>query len=66
MGRANATIRTVVWGTLPLGTLAGGALGGTIGIVPTLFAGAIVGSCAVVWLLGAPIRDLRSAPSEAA
>lgn len=35
LGRANATLRTVVWGTLPLGTLLGGALGSTIGIVVT-------------------------------
>jgi len=59
IGRANATLRTLVWGTLPLGTLAGGALGGTIGIVPTLFVGVVVGACAIPWLLTAPIRSLR-------
>ena len=35
-GRMNATMRFIVWGTLPLGTLLGGALGGTIGLRPTL------------------------------
>lgn len=58
LGRANATLRTVVWGTLPLGSLLGGTLGGAIGIVPTLFAGTIVAACAIPWLLTAPVRAL--------
>ena len=61
LGRANATLRTVVWGTMPLGTLLGGVLGSTIGIVPTLVAGAAVAACAIPWLLTAPIRALRAA-----
>jgi MFS family permease len=59
MGRVNATLRTVVWGTMPLGLLAGGALGGAIGIVPTLIVAAVVACCAIPWLLTAPIRALR-------
>ena len=65
LGRANATLRTVVWGTMPLGTLLGGALAGTIGIVPTLVAGAAVAACAIPWLLTAPIRALRAEPAPA-
>jgi predicted MFS family arabinose efflux permease len=61
-GRMNATLRTVVWGTLPIGTLAGGALGSTIGIVPTLVAGAVVSALAVLPLLTRPIRELRHSP----
>jgi MFS family permease len=60
LGRANATLKTVVWGTLPLGTLLGGALGSAIGIVPTVVAGAAVAACAIPWLLAAPIRALRA------
>jgi MFS family permease len=62
LGRANATLRTVVWGTLPLGTLLGGALGSAIGIVPTLVAGAIVAACAIPWVLTAPVRALTTRP----
>jgi len=62
LGRVVATLRTVMWGTLPLGTLIGGALGSTIGIVPTLIAGAVVAACAIPWLLTAPIRALRAEP----
>jgi len=65
LGRANATLRTVVWGTLPLGMLLGGALGSAIGIVPTLVAGAAVAACAIPWLLTAPIRALRADPAPA-
>jgi len=57
-GRMNATVRTVVWGTLPLGTLIGGALGGAIGIVPAILAGACVNVLAVAPLLTRPIRNL--------
>jgi len=60
MGRANATIRTVVWGTMPLGLIAGGALGSTIGIVPTLIVAAAVACTAIPWLLSAPVRALRA------
>ena len=66
LGRANATLRTVVWGTLPLGTLLGGALGSAIGIVPTLVAGAAVGACAIPWLLTPPVRALNDAPAGVA
>ncbi|HEV2740430.1 MAG TPA: MFS transporter [Candidatus Elarobacter sp.] len=65
LGRANATLRTVVWGTMPLGTLLGGALAGAIGIVPTLVAGATVAACAIPWLLTAPIRALRAQAAAA-
>jgi hypothetical protein len=58
-GRMNATVRTVVWGTLPIGTLAGGALGGRAGIVPTLVAGAFATSLGLVPLLSRPVRELR-------
>ena len=60
MGRANATIRTVVWGTMPLGLIAGGALGSTIGIVPTLIVATTVACTAIPWLLSAPVRALRA------
>ena len=63
LGRMSATMKTLVWGTLPLGMLIGGTLGNTIGIVPTIVAGACVGVCAVPWLIGAPIRTLPPAPA---
>jgi len=60
LGRANATLRTIVTGVFPVGTLLGGVLGGTIGIVPTLVAGTVVTCFAIPWLLTKPIRALRA------
>jgi MFS family permease len=43
LGRMNATMRFLVWGTLPLGGILGGILGETIGVRPTLWVAAIGG-----------------------
>ena len=42
-GRMNSVMRFLVWGTIPLGALIGGALGSTIGLRETLFVGAAGG-----------------------
>jgi MFS family permease len=42
-GRMNSVMRFLVWGTIPLGSLIGGALGSTIGLRETLFVGAAGG-----------------------
>jgi len=54
-GRLNATIRTLVWGTLPLGSLAGGFLGSTVGIQPTIAIGAAFSVVSALWLF--PLRE---------
>jgi MFS family permease len=58
LGRANATVKTVVWGVMPLGALIGGALGSTIGIVPTIWTGAFVMLAAIPWLFAREVRAL--------
>jgi predicted MFS family arabinose efflux permease len=42
-GRMNSVMRFLVWGTIPLGSLTGGALASTIGLRETLFVGAAGG-----------------------
>jgi MFS family permease len=64
LGRMNASRRFVVWGTVPLGSLAGGALAATIGLQETLFVGAIGGSVAFLPLLFSPLRSVQRAPDE--
>jgi MFS family permease len=54
-GRMNATIRTVVWGTLPLGALAGGFLATAIGVPDTIASGAALTVLSSVWLF--PLRE---------
>jgi MFS family permease len=46
-GRMNASIRLVVMGVAPLGTLIGGFLGGSVGLVPTL----VVAACGLLLAL---------------
>jgi MFS family permease len=40
-GRMNATMRFIVWGTIPLGSIAGGVLGSLIGLHATIVVGAV-------------------------
>ena len=65
-GRMNATMRFIVWGTIPVGSLIGGALGSTIGLRETLFVGAIGSVLPVLWLVLSPVRALREQPQPVA
>jgi hypothetical protein len=59
LGRMNAAIRWVVWGTIPLGALLGGALGTLAGVRPTLWI-AYGGSWAAGWwVFFSPLRRQR-------
>ena len=62
-GRMNASMRFLVWGTIPLGSLIGGALGEVIGIHTTLLIGAIGGLLAVIWVYFSPVRRLMQTPA---
>ena len=58
LGRANASRRFVVWGVIPFGGLAGGALGSAIGLRETMVLGAVGGVLAVVPILLSPVRSV--------
>ena len=64
MGRMNAVVRFMYWGTMPVGSFAGGALATTIGIRPTLFVGIAGGTLAFVPLLATSLVRLRAIPDE--
>ncbi len=61
-GRMNATMRFLVWGTLPVGAFVGGSLGTAIGLRPTLWVGAIGGMIAVLPALLTRVRTLDRIP----
>jgi MFS family permease len=63
-GRMNATMRFIVWGTMPIGIIVGGILGSTIGLHATIWVGAIGGCFAFVPVLLSPVRSLREIPPE--
>lgn len=66
LGRMNATMRFIVWGTLPIGALIGGALGSSIGLRPALIVGAIGQCLAFLWVFFSPVRALREQPQMVA
>ena len=66
LGRMNATMRFLVWGTLPLGGVIGGALGTLIGVRATLLVAAIGGGLAFLPVFLSPLRRMRELPSYSA
>jgi len=61
-GRMNATMRFLVWGTIPLGGLAGGLLGTFLGLRQAVGIAVIGGSLAFLWVLFSPVRTLKKIP----
>jgi MFS family permease len=59
LGRMNASRRFVVWGVVPLGGLAGGALGSHLGLRETMWIGAVGASLAFLPMLFSPIRRVN-------
>ena len=61
-GRMNSVMRFIVWGTIPLGGLIGGALGTWVGLRQTLVIGAFGAGLSFLWILFSPQRHLREMP----
>jgi MFS family permease len=64
LGRMNASVRWIAWGTLPLGSLLGGALGTWIGLRPTLWVGVAGDALAGLFVFFSPLRTMRDVPDE--
>ena len=62
-GRVNVVLRMAFLGAIPIGALAGGALGETIGLRPTLFVGAAGELLTAVFLLLSAVAAVRVPPS---
>lgn len=60
LGRMNASYRFLTMGTIPLGSLLGGALRTVIGVRATLLVGVLGGLLAVVWLVCSPVRSISA------
>jgi MFS family permease len=61
-GRMNATMRTIVWGTIPIGAFVGGILGTAIGLVQTILVGGVVSLLAALWIVLGPVVRLKEQP----
>ncbi len=61
-GRMNATMRFLVWGTIPLGAITGGLLGEFLGLRTAIGIAILGGSLAFLWVLLSPVRSLKRIP----
>jgi MFS family permease len=66
MGRTNASYQFLTQGVIPLGALAGGLLGETVGLRGGLLVGCVGLLTTAVWFWLSPIRSLVSMPGVAA
>ncbi|MEV4314549.1 MFS transporter [Actinocrispum sp. NPDC049592] len=63
LGRMNASMRFLMWGAFPLGSLTGGALGELIGVRGTLWVAAAGMSLAALWVVFSPLRTMINTPT---
>ena len=63
LGRMNASIRFVVWGVMPIASLAAGALATWLGIIPTMWIGAIGQLASAVFVVTGPFWAMRQLPT---
>ncbi|HEV7887844.1 MAG TPA: MFS transporter [Acidimicrobiales bacterium] len=61
-GRMTATMRFLVWGALPLGSVLGGVLASQVGRHTTLWVSAAGGALSALPVLLGPLRGLKSMP----
>lgn len=64
-GRMNATMRFMVWGTIPIGSIVGGVLATIIGVREAVIVGGIGACFAFVPLLFSPVKSLERIPTQA-
>jgi MFS family permease len=60
--RVSGAYSTINYGLRPVGALAGGALGSTLGLRSTLWIASVAGLTGVLWLLPSPIPRMRRLP----
>ncbi|HEY4634342.1 MAG TPA: MFS transporter [Candidatus Limnocylindrales bacterium] len=62
-GRMNATMRFIVWGTIPIGQIVGGTIATVAGVSAAIWVGALGSFLAVIPLVVTPVRTLREMPT---
>ncbi len=55
-GRMNATVRTIIWGTIPIGAVIGGLIGTAYGLLTAIYVGIAVQALSGLWILSGPVR----------
>jgi MFS family permease len=62
--RMNATMRFIVWGTIPIGSVMGGLLATLLPVRVALVIAALGSFASSLWVLFSPLRSLREMPKE--
>jgi len=62
LGRMNASVRFIVWGVIPIGSLLGGWFGTQFGVIPTLWIAAAGSVVAALPVLISPLLTMRDLP----
>jgi MFS family permease len=65
-GRMNAAMRWIVWGTIPIGTLAGGGLATAFGLHRALWIGVVGDLFTFLFVALSPVRSIRTMPEPEA
>ncbi|MCU1372877.1 MAG: hypothetical protein JWO68_163, partial [Actinomycetia bacterium] len=63
-GRMNASMRFVVWGTMPIGSILGGILGTWLGLRPTLVIAGVGGTSAFLWVALSAVPSVQVIPEN--
>jgi MFS family permease len=64
LGRMNATMRFLVWGTIPIGSLIGAGLSEIVGVRSTMWISAVLGFLAFLPVFLSKVRTIRTIPTE--
>ena len=64
LGRMNATMRFLVWGTIPIGSLIGAGLSEVVGVRTTIWISALLGFIPFVFVLFSKVRSIMTIPTE--
>ncbi len=59
LGRVNASLSFLMWGTWPVGTFLGGVLGQLVGVRTALLIGGFGMGLALIWILLSPLRNTQ-------
>jgi MFS family permease len=64
LGRMNASVRFIVYGTMPVGGLLGGVLGEWLGVLPALWIATAGGAVACLPVVLSPLVRMRDLPDQ--
>jgi MFS family permease len=64
LGRMNATMRFLVWGTIPIGSLVGAGLSAIVGVQATIWISSILSLFTFLPVLFSKVRAIRTIPTD--